>query len=145
MDLTIHPFARHPSFQPLKGLPPAERAAALRDPALRARLLSEEAVEVGGDAEVFVPIIHDAVNARVTRFSNQLFPQSGHYLEVTTADGKQPWEIIALENHYIRTGKRKTKVFKPLLRNGDVEGHYNLYGDWNEIRREIVSRETHGF
>jgi hypothetical protein len=38
----------------------------------------------------------------------------------------------------------KTQVVSPLLRNGDVEGQYNLYVDWAEISREIVSRETHG-
>lgn len=97
-----------------------------------------------GDAEIYVPIVHDAVTARATRFANQLFPASGRYVDVTTADGKQPWEIVALVSHYIRIGKLKTKVFKPLLRNGDIEGQYNLYLDWSEIHRQIVTRETHG-
>jgi N-acyl-D-aspartate/D-glutamate deacylase len=51
LGLTIHPFARHPSFQPLKDLPAARRAAALRDPALRARLLSERPVEAADDLD----------------------------------------------------------------------------------------------
>lgn len=96
-----------------------------------------------GNAEIYVPIIRDAINARATRFVNQLFPASGRYIDVTTSDGKQPWEIIGLLSHYIRQGKLKTKVFKPLSRNGDIEGQYNLYVDWREYERQIVSRETH--
>ena len=42
LELLFHPFALHPSFQPLNDLPLAEKVARLRDPALRARLLSEE-------------------------------------------------------------------------------------------------------
>jgi hypothetical protein len=97
-----------------------------------------------GNAQVYVPIVRDAVNARSTRFVNQLFPASGRYTDVTTTDGKIPYEIIALLSDYIRRGKIKTSVFKPLCRNGDIEGQYNLYIDWNEIRRQIVSRSTHG-
>ncbi len=43
LDLTLHPFALHPSFRPLAALPLAEKVTALRDPALRARLLAERA------------------------------------------------------------------------------------------------------
>ena len=43
LDLSFHPFALHPSFRPLADLPLAEKVAALRDPALRARLLAEAA------------------------------------------------------------------------------------------------------
>jgi N-acyl-D-aspartate/D-glutamate deacylase len=41
-DLSINPFSLCPSYQPLVKLPFAERIAALRDPQLRARLLTEE-------------------------------------------------------------------------------------------------------
>jgi N-acyl-D-amino-acid deacylase len=42
LELSFHPFALHPSFQPIADLPLADKVAALRDPSLRARLLSEE-------------------------------------------------------------------------------------------------------
>ena len=42
LDLSFHPFALHPSFQPIAHLPLVEKVAALRDPSLRARLLAEE-------------------------------------------------------------------------------------------------------
>ena len=41
-DLTINPFSLCPSYQPLARLPFAERLAALRDPQVRARLMTEE-------------------------------------------------------------------------------------------------------
>ncbi|WP_312846625.1 amidohydrolase family protein [Sphingopyxis sp. PET50] len=42
LDLSFHPFALHPSFRPLSDRPLAEKVAAMRDPAFRARLLSEQ-------------------------------------------------------------------------------------------------------
>jgi hypothetical protein len=95
-----------------------------------------------GNAQVYVPIIRDAINARATRFANQLFPQPGRCVDVTSTDGHIPFEIVALLNHYIRSAKLKTQVVKPLLRMGDIEGQYNLYVDWQETDRQLVSRET---
>ena len=54
--------------------------------------------------------IVDAIEARVTRFTNQLFPQSGHYVDCTSADGEIPYEVIALANHYIKASHFKTQV-----------------------------------
>ena len=42
LDLSVHPFALHPSFRPLAALPLAEKVRAMRDPAIRARLLAEQ-------------------------------------------------------------------------------------------------------
>lgn len=95
-----------------------------------------------GNAEIYVPIVHDAIEARTTRFVNQLFPQSGRYVEAVTSDGSAPSELVALLDHYIRNARLKTQVAKALCRNGDVEGQYNIYVDWAEVERQIVSRET---
>ncbi len=43
LDLSFHPFVFHPSFQPLAELPLAEKVKALREPHLKAQLLSETA------------------------------------------------------------------------------------------------------
>ncbi|PZN96109.1 MAG: amidohydrolase [Alphaproteobacteria bacterium] len=42
LDLSFHPFSLHPSFRALAELPLANKVAAMRDPALRAKLLAEE-------------------------------------------------------------------------------------------------------
>ena len=44
-ELSQHPFLARPSYQSLLHLPFAERIAALRDPGLRARILSEETAD----------------------------------------------------------------------------------------------------
>lgn len=95
-----------------------------------------------GIAEIYFPIIHDAVEARATRFTNQLFPQSDRYVDCTAADGSMQWDMIALTEHYLKAESFKTDVAMPLCRNGDVEGQYNLYVDWMEVSRQLVSRET---
>jgi len=43
LDLSYHPFAYHPGYKAIAQLPLAERVVRLRDPALRARLLAEQA------------------------------------------------------------------------------------------------------
>jgi N-acyl-D-aspartate/D-glutamate deacylase len=43
LDLSYHTFALHPGFRPIAQLPLAEKVKALRDPALRAKLLAQEA------------------------------------------------------------------------------------------------------
>ena len=97
-----------------------------------------------GEAEIYVPTIHDAVKAIGTRWGNQLMPQIGRYVECTPTDGQQPYEVLSLVNHYIKRAKFKTNVLKPVIRNGLIEGQYNLYVGWQTITRSIVSRETHG-
>jgi N-acyl-D-amino-acid deacylase len=41
LELSMHPFSLHPSYQPIAHLPLAERVAAMRRPDLRRRLLTE--------------------------------------------------------------------------------------------------------
>jgi N-acyl-D-amino-acid deacylase len=41
LDLSLHPFAFHPSFRAIETLPLAEKVRAMRDPELRRRLLAE--------------------------------------------------------------------------------------------------------
>lgn len=41
LDLSFHPFSLNPSYRPIAELPLAEKVAAMRDPDLRARLMTE--------------------------------------------------------------------------------------------------------
>ena len=93
-----------------------------------------------GNSRIFVPITHDAVNARKTRFVNQLFPVTGRFVEVTTEDGTLPQAEMALLEHYVRTAKMRTQVAPALVKNGDVEGQYTVYVDWVETTRHVVSK-----
>src|SRR5215472_471823 len=95
-----------------------------------------------GNSGIYVPIVYSAIEARKTRFLNQIFPQSGRYIDASSTDGDVPHEMVALLEHYIRRAKLRTEVMAALLRNGDVEGHYHLFCDWNRYERFVISRET---
>ena len=92
-----------------------------------------------GNAQIFVPIVYEAVNARKTRFVNQVFPRSGRNVECVTSDEK-PYDLIALVEHYIRKAKLRTQVVPALVKNGDIEGQYNIYVSWENSERHIVHR-----
>jgi hypothetical protein len=92
-----------------------------------------------GNSQIFLPIVHKAVNARCTRFVNQIFPRSGRNVECITSDEK-PYDIMALLEHYIRKTKLRTQIMPALMRNGDVEGQYNLYVTWENSSRHIAYR-----
>lgn len=91
-----------------------------------------------GNSKIFVPLIRDAVNARVTRFSNQIFPQGGRFVDVTTEDGQLPYALMALTEYYIGRSKLRTEVIPALLRSGDVEGQYSIYVGWRKTRRHVA-------
>jgi hypothetical protein len=93
-----------------------------------------------GNSRIFLPIVHDAINARVTRFTNQIFPQAGRFVEVTTEDGSIPHAEMSLIEHYVRRTKLRTIVMPALLRNGDVEGQYNVYVGWSKRKRHVAWR-----
>lgn len=93
-----------------------------------------------GNAQIFVPIVRNAVDARKTRFTNQIFPQSGRHVECVSSDGTAPDAITSLLEYYIRKAKLRTNMMPPLMRNGDVEGQYNIYVGWKKTKRHVVRR-----
>lgn len=95
-----------------------------------------------GNAQIFVPLIHNAVNARATRFVNQLFPKGGRYVEVVSTDDEEPHALVALLEHYVRKAKLRTEVAPALCVNGDIEGQYNVYVGWSSKSRHVVWKET---
>lgn len=48
LDLSLHPFALNPSYQPIAELPLEQKVAALRDPQLRRRLIAEKPDDPNG-------------------------------------------------------------------------------------------------
>ena len=92
-----------------------------------------------GNSQIYVPIVHEAVEARKTRFVNQVFPRSARNVECISSDEK-PYDIMALLEHYIRKTKLRTQVVPALVKNGDIEGQYNLYVSWENSERHIAYR-----
>jgi hypothetical protein len=95
-----------------------------------------------GTSQIATPFVQDAVEARVTRFTNQLFPQSGRFVEVTTNGEDPPQAIQSLLEMYVRKCKFRTDVIPELLRNGDVEGQWNVYVSWDENTRYVTGKVT---
>lgn len=91
-----------------------------------------------GNSQIFVPIAYDAINARKTRFCNQIFPQSDRCVEVVTEDGKYPDATISLLEYYIRAGDIKNTVMPALMKCGDIEGQYSIYVDWATREKEVA-------
>lgn len=92
-----------------------------------------------GTSDIYVPLVRDAIEARVTRFSNQIFPQNGRYADVV-GQGDFPWDIMAILDHYVGQAKLKSVVIPALMREGDCSGQYSLFIDWATKKRNIVKK-----
>ncbi len=95
-----------------------------------------------GNSQIFVPIVHNAVNARKTRFTNQIFPTNGRNVEVVSQDGELPYANMSLLEHYIQRAQLRTQIMPALMKNGDVEGQYNLYVSWEKRERYVTWKTT---
>ncbi len=93
-----------------------------------------------GNSKIFVPLVKDAVDARKTRFANQVFPPSGRYVDAISEDGTEPFATLSLLDHYVRKAKVRTEVMPALLVNGDVEGQYTIGLSWCEDERYVVEK-----
>jgi hypothetical protein len=94
-----------------------------------------------GNSKIFVPLVRDAVEAQVTRYVNQLCPESGRYVDACTENGDIPFAEVSLLEHYVRANKLRTEVLPPLVRNGAAEGQWSIYVDWVETTRSVVKRD----
>lgn len=72
LQCTFHPFIGFPSYKEICHLPLEKRVAAMRDPAFKARLLTEESEPMAGDGTP-VPPIADALLAAVDFVAGKTF------------------------------------------------------------------------
>ncbi len=70
---SFHPFMGFPGYKEVAALPLAERAAALRQPERRARILAERSERLAGDGSSVPPIV-DVLLARIDMISARMFP-----------------------------------------------------------------------
>lgn len=73
LDTSFTVLMAFPGYQEIADLPVAERAAALRDPARRARILSEPAVRLARDGSSIPPIV-DHLLSRIDQTAMLMFP-----------------------------------------------------------------------
>ncbi|RZI78361.1 MAG: D-aminoacylase [Variovorax sp.] len=73
LDASFHPFMGFPGYKEVVHLPLAERAAALREPARKARILGEKSDRLAGDGTAIPPLV-DLLLARIDMISGRMFP-----------------------------------------------------------------------
>ncbi|AHE55500.1 N-acyl-D-amino-acid deacylase family protein [Sphingomonas sanxanigenens] len=144
LELSTHPFALSPSFQPIARLPLAEKVAALRDPAMRARLIAEQPA-VGhplaamgrswpfmfplGDPPVYEPAASESVAARAVCAG--VTPEEIAY-DLLLEEGGRAMLYVALGNfHENRLDAVREIMAHPatVLGLGDGGAHYGSICD----------------
>ena len=73
LEATFHPFMGFPSYKAIAALPLAERVRRMRDPEVRARILSEKSDKVAGDGTP-IPPLADFFLANLDMLSMRLYP-----------------------------------------------------------------------
>lgn len=92
-----------------------------------------------GDAHVYEPIVHDAIEARRKRFTGLTFPNVGSNLEVVSELGDTPTATLSiLQRHIKSTGLRS--IVSTLFLNGDVEGQWSVMPSWKRKERKVIKK-----
>ena len=72
LEASFHPFMGFASYKAVAHLPLAERAAALREPERKARLLQEKSERLAGDGSAIPPLV-DLLLAKIELISGRMF------------------------------------------------------------------------
>jgi N-acyl-D-aspartate/D-glutamate deacylase len=133
LDASFHPFIGFPGYKEISRLPVAERAAALREPARRMRILAEKPERLAGDGTPIPPLV-DILLQRIELISARMFPL-GEQLnyEPALADsflararrGGQP--VLAALYDYLCEGDGSNLIYFPIF-------------NYNEGSLEVVRR-----
>jgi len=75
-DASFHPFMGFPAYKEVAHLPLAERAAALREPQRKARILAQKSEPLAGDGSAVPPLV-DILLGQIERISGRMFPLAG--------------------------------------------------------------------
>ena len=113
-EATFHPFIGFPSYKAIAMLPLAERVRRMRDPELRARILSEKSEKIAGDGSN-VPPMADRFLANIDFISMRMFRLGEH-------PNYEPPREESLFAESMRTGKGPLEViYDALLENDGKE------------------------
>ncbi|MBI5277618.1 MAG: amidohydrolase family protein [Burkholderiales bacterium] len=72
LDASFHPFMGFPGYKEVAHLPLPQRAAALREPERRARILAQQSEHLAGDGSAVPPLV-DLLLARIDLISARMF------------------------------------------------------------------------
>ena len=121
LDASFHPFIGFPSYKAIAGLPLAERAARMRDPEVRARILAEKSERLAGDGSAIPPLV-DILLAQIDLLAARLFPLgadldyepplSRSFLAQARARGVRPIEALY---DYLAEGDGTNLIYFPIF------------------------------
>lgn len=117
LDASFHPFMGFPGYKEVAHLPLAERAAALREPARKARILAEKSEPLAGDGTAIPPLV-DILLARIDMISGRMFP----------LDNKLDYEPTVMQSFLVQAKQRGITPLEALydhLAGGD--GSHLIY------------------
>ena len=145
LDTSFHPLMGFPGYVEVAALPLAERAAALRDPARKARILGETSGRLAGDGSSIPPIV-DLMLARIELVSARMFP----LLEESAVAGRAvtvDYEPPLSRSLYVRARQRGCTALEAIydfLAAGDGSNliHFPIfnYNDGSlEVAREMLT------
>jgi N-acyl-D-aspartate/D-glutamate deacylase len=113
-DASFHPFMGFPGYKEVAHLPLAERAAALREPARKARILAQKSEPLAGDGSAVPPLV-DILLSQIERISGRMFPMT-----------QQPdYAPHVLQSFYVRARQAGTSALEAIydyLSAGDGQG-----------------------
>ena len=121
LDASFHPFMGFPSYKEVAHLPLAERAAALRDPARKASILSEKSERLAGDGSSIPPLV-DILLAKIDMISGRMFPLEANlnyepsvmesFLVRAKQKGVTPLDVIY---DHLSAGRGESLIYFPIF------------------------------
>ena len=136
LEASFHPFMGFPSYKEVAHLPLAQRAEAMRDPARKARILSEKSERLAGDGSAIPPLV-DILLAKIDLISGRMFALQDtlnyepsvmqSFLVRAKQAGISPLEAIY---DYLSTGDGAGLIYFPLF-------NYNE-GSLDAVRRMLA-------
>ena len=107
LDASFHPFMGFPGYKAVAELPLAQRAAALREPARKARILAEKSEPLAGDGTPIPPLV-DILLARIELISARMFPLG------VKPDSAPDYEPDVKTSFYVRAKQRGCTALEAL-------------------------------
>ena len=137
LDASFHFFVGSPAYKEVARLPLAERAAALREPARKARALSEGFERLAGDGTAVPPLV-DILLQNIERISARMFPLSSREGEVPD------YEPTLAQSFYARAKQRGCTALEAIydhLAEGDGRNliYFPIF-NYNDGSLDVVRR-----
>lgn len=103
LDASFHPFMGFPGYKEIASLPVAERAAAMRAPERKVRILGEKSERLAGDGTPIPPLV-DMLLARIEMIAGRMFP----------LDATLNYEPNVMQSFLVRAKQRGTTALEAL-------------------------------